>query len=1012
MTPTRYLLAGLLVMASAGVARAQEPWSVTRAAASYDRCFWTVPGADAKIQAAGNLAGKIQPNDWFGLAGWVEYEVEVPHAGWYELLVTPDGGGVEYFIDGQSYTADPGGGKRGDTSKVANFWLTAGAHAVRVQRMYWTGFGPITSLTLRECPAELSQSVRVAVASQGTVIRRGDSLELRFYGGGPGVSGTIDVTVTNTKIKGEPQEYAVSFPQGAAPTLRLLSLPCSEEGFFRIEYSTAGQPVATADLRPISFQVVDARPVARLGGDLDKTLLQSIDCVTTPPDYVMGGETAVVEKPFGSYRESGDIGYLEGKGNIPRENRQTSFFAYRFTVPEAQQPYLLEFDYPDDALRTFLCVIREASTDSYPLATGPDTGGEYPISNQMQTMSILFWPHTTDLRAVFLCPHTGRRAAASKVRIYRINGELPLLKVPATGGRSFGNWYEEGSNYLGIYGARSRNVEGITETTDRWARAIAYMGGDLLSPTVAVYQMQLYPAHYNVSFSGPGTYDYVRLMLLKCEKYGEKFIADFHPEARDLSWPYLGQEVPPNVLVSREGKVPSPPWQPRYSPLFPANQDWYVDMVGEFVDRYQDSPALLGVSLRLMSWANPGLNNWHGLDWGYDDYTIAQFAKEMRLQVPGAPDDPGRFKQRYDWIMAHAREKWITWRCDKIVQLYTRLRDRVRESRKDLTVYSYLFGGFGDLRQAGIDVARLNAIDGVCIINAMHGYGRRQWNRREELVERAVLTDPAILNLTRTPTGLSAYLFGAGYFEATGDVAWPEDMGFPEGTKRYWISGVCNPGGRIYLERYALAMAEGDASLLMDGGNAYTLGQEVLRGFLSEYRALPPVHFTPRADARDPVAVWELKTEQGRLFYAVNRLPYPATVTVQLTGQGRVTRLATGEAVPTAGAALTVKLQPFELLTYRTTGTLSLARVGVEVDAEGMQRIRSRVSWLEGFAAGPAGGPRPVELKPGQQETLSRLSQEAKAELAAGHLWRANSIVDQPALYEIFQASKVFPPEP
>jgi hypothetical protein len=1008
------VLGAMACLLGAGVARAQAPlWSVTRPAAEYDRGKWMVPGAEAKVKAAGNLGGWMKQGDWFGLTGWVEYDVDVPQAGWYELLVTPSSGGIEYTIDGKDYTYDDGGGDHGGhDGKVGNFWLAEGQHTVHVQRLIWTGFNPVSAITLSQCPPQLAKSVRIVMRNQSTILRQGEKLEMRLYGGGPDVSGTLTARVENTATHAV-QTFPVNLPEGPEPTLVTLPIPCAEEGFFRLTWLIGDQALDTRDARALDYQVIDTTPVPHAGGDVTKSLIQEIDCVATEPDYVMGGDTTIVHKDFGDYRESGDIGYLEGEGNIPREDPRTSFFAYKVTVPEAEKPYILEYDYPDDQYRTFLAVIREAATDTYPIASGPDAGGEYPVTNTMLTHTILFWPHTTDLRVVFLVPQTGRRAAVSKLRVYQVQGDLPLLKTPPSGGRSFGNWYEEGSNFEAVYGAPDRGPQGITVAADRWARSIAYMGGDLLAPTVSVYQMLLYPGNYHTSFGGPFSYDTVRVILDKCEKYGEKFFADFHPECRELAWPYLDTPGPaPNIPISKDGKPAEGVMQPKYNPLFPQVQKWYLGMIGEFADRYKDSPALEGISLRLMTWDNPGLNNFHSLDWGYDDYTIGLFEKDTGLQIPGAADDPGRYKARYDWLMANAKEQWINWRCDKIVELYTKIRDRVRQARPDLKVYLPLFGGFpDDLRDAGLDVQKLNAIDGVCVIDALYGYGRRQMGGRlEELQMRDNLVNPVNLDWARSAQPTTGYLFGAGYFEATETVAEAKDMGFPPDAKWGWISGVCNPAGRNYLERWVLPLAQDDANLLMDGGNAYTLGQPELQEFLSEYRALPPAHFTPREDARDPVAVWELKMPQGLLFYAVNREPYGAKMTMQLGGSGKITRLATGEAVPPEGGVLSFDLLPYQLLTFKATGTLSLTRVGTEPSAEGLALVGGMVQWLEQLAGQAQQGQLNPAPNADQVAALGKAAQEARVDFDAGHTWAARTLIESSRLFVIYQAVKQYPP--
>ena len=138
-------------------------------------------------------------------------------------------------------------------------------------------------------------------------------------------------------------------------------------------------------------------------------------------------------------------------------SREPSFFAYKFMVPEPQKLYLAEIDYPDDAFRTYAIAVRDSVPADYPIAGGVDTGHEYPLTNGMLTHSLLFRPNSTDLRLLVANARDGVRAAAAKIRIYRVEGDAlpPLLPTPDEG-RGFANWYEEGSNFAGMYGADRR----------------------------------------------------------------------------------------------------------------------------------------------------------------------------------------------------------------------------------------------------------------------------------------------------------------------------------------------------------------------------------------------------------------------------------------------------------------------------------------------------------------------------------------------------------------------------
>ncbi|MEI8197911.1 MAG: family 10 glycosylhydrolase, partial [Phycisphaerae bacterium] len=607
-------------------------------------------------------------------------------------------------------------------------------------------------------------------------------------------------------------------------------------------------------------------------------------------------------------------------------------------VPEPQQTYMIEVDYPDDSLRTFCIGLMERKMMDYPPAGGVDSGGEFSLSHKMQTQRFFHWPRGTEQRVLFFNAQNRRRAAASKIRLYRVEGPLPALNVPATGGRSFGFWLEEGDRWATFQGAPTKNLEGYLLSMNRWAEAAAYMGANTLSPTLAIYQNVLYPSKcfdgYFRIIGGerdPMTIDLTRMLLLVCEKHEMRFQPDFHPTWNGYKrlkvddGPYVAGPRPmPHLMVSKDGEVGDGPFRAYFNPIYPANMEWLLQMAGEFADRYKDSPALDGVQLRIMAWVWESRNGWPSLNWGYDDYTVNLFAKETHTEIPVKADDPQRFHMRYEWLMENAKTQWMQWRCEKITDLYRRVGERVRQARPDLTVYSTIHGGTMDLAyisdldwsrnaerlglragyaECGYDVDALSKLQGVRLINGNHYYGRRQRNEISEQTSRDALLNPAWVGVFRGPTGLVSHLMGNSYFEAN-DVVKPGKFGL-EGVKPQGFVGVVNPAGRHYLERYALVLAENDESLILDGGEGYLLGQDqYLHEFLAEYRPLPAQRFTARPDARDPVAVWELKEAQKFWFYAVNRERYPMEVRITLQGTPSVTRLGTGKDTALADGVL------------------------------------------------------------------------------------------------------------
>jgi hypothetical protein len=1001
---TSLLIVAALVMC--GAAQTAE-WELKHDAIEYDRGEFmpmlapSEPDLLKRMKATGLLAGYKEGQAWNPITGWVEYDLQIPKSGWYELTVPGNLWCMEYFFDGQLLSGSTGGGA------IGNVWLETGKHVLRLQRWNVGGFQPeLKSWILRASGPELEKNLAMTIANDRTIVRAGEKLKVTVLGGGRDAAASVTVRLTDPTKKIVAKED-VQIPASAGRVEIPVELPCAAEGVYELSLA---QGDTALKIIPRQIVVVDTTPPKR-GGELKKTLLSEIDCVKTDPNYTGQGGSKVAESAAGKYRESGNVGYLYSQHN----NQDASWFAYSFSVPEAGKPYILEADCPDDQFRTFAIAVRDANPDAYPVAGGFDTGGCFRNSNQMQTESLLFWPRSTDLRALFIPTHNDRPgAAAAKIRIYRVDGEIPVMDVPATGGRNFANWYEEGDNFQAMYGG-DRSVPGLILDADRWARSIASVGGDMLIDTVSVYQMSMYPSKFNQCHCFSGTFDAVRIVLDKCEKYGLGFVGEFHPECRDLDHqgdPAFTHKPRTNYLTSKDGQMKDKiDFFPKFHPLDPVNQAWYIGMVGEFADRYKDSPAFRGVSLRVMGWQNPALNNFHDLNWGYDDLTVGLFEKETGITTGVAPDDAKRFQARYAWLMEHAKDKWIDWRCRKVAEIYGKLAERVRQARPDLKIYTDVFDRPEMGRESGFDPKLVGAVDGVVVLDSRMPYGRQAYTYEGPLADtrrRDYLLDPAKLLELRTPSGTANYLFYSCYFEGTEVVVPPESLGYKKETRRTWISAVINPAGRGYLERYATALALSDVPFFSDGGNAYTLGQPILREFMNEFRRLPADRFASRSDAQDPVAVRELKRKDDFLFYAVNSERYPVRVSIQFNGGASVRRLATGEALPLSANKLEFELKAYELRTFQAPPETQIAAVTVTVPEEEQKNVSALVDALVRLRDDVAAGKTALDDE--GKAILTKNADEAQLCLKNQHYWRARTMMENSQLAEkVFAKTKVFP---
>ena len=1035
------VLAAAIAVAVSGLSEARAADAMLRAADSFDRYHLNDPATLARIKATHDLSG-----GQCCVTGWVEYDFTIATDGWYRLLVHGQTDGVEYLVDADALGRTVpesrflgGSGQNLPVDKIGNLWLTAGRHRVRLQRNYWMGFPKISAVELQPGDGTLGDAVAVAGPPSGSMFRAGECPSLDVIAGGLANAETLRISETDPYTYVTYHQYAIQVAASMAPQRYRLALPCTADGARILWFGDSHGSIRNERLRGYAYEVFDTHAPAKPPSAAVATApIVDIDCAAREPDFGGGGPTRVVQLPGRSYRESGDTGwtrYQRAPEIVRRAMPEPSWFAYALPELGPQQQYRIDVDYPDDAWRTFGMVLRESAPLAYPVAAGVDTGGEFPLSGSLQTMSMTVWPRGVSPRLTFMTAHNGSRAACSRIRVYRAAPAHPIAAEHPPEFRRVLNWQEEGANFASLFGPVDESFRGRRQAAERWAEAAQAIGATTLMPTVAVYGFALYPSRFNVAFSDQRE-DALRRILLVAERSGLGVVPELHPRADELAWGRAATDPPPgNLLVdgkgrnnfyANDGKTRNYP--PYFNALSQGNQDWYVGMIGELADRYKDSPAFEGISLRVSKWANPALNNLVSLDWGYDDETVNRFKSETGSAVPlGSGTDVGRFAARYAWLTTVGKREWVDWRCRKIADLTRRIVDRVRQARPDLKVYLNVVAG-GDeltagldtpredvgvppwLRNAGIDPAVLGAIDGVVLVNATYRYGRRE---ADELLRgyRDTLLSRRDLSALRVGGDSGHFMATQNYLEATEAVVPPERLGFPATTRRTWTGVVANPPGRIALERYAIQLADGDALTLGDGGNGYSFGPPIIREFLENFRRLPSKPFNSRADAQDPVTVRSLPDGGRYYFYAVNRLSTPVVADIRLSGISSCTRLVNESAQPVVDGHVRLVLRPYELVAFAANPTANVEAVGVSLPATEYGKVEAQIRAVEKLAGLP---PLATLLNGGPTEVERRLLVDAAASsrgaLARGRLWEAHSALDRSWLWAIYARTGCYPP--
>lgn len=1037
--PARLATLTLILTGTCALA-APQPWLVERDGWSFERSNiqWYNNIDPEKKRAEGKLDQ---------LAGWAEYDFEIAEAGWYELALQGGvpGWGRDVDLDGERLLTQSTAGKEDmlvkDLYKETNLYLAAGSHRLRFRRLSFPGVLP-AGWKLRRADGEPAGCVLARVDGQN-VIRARETLKLRITGGTT-LATAYDLVAIDGFTGTEHSLGQVKFPATRQAETRSVELKFPAEGVYELRAKVDGKLLRPADFRGGQVVVIDTEAKPAETSQVERELIHDIDCVAQTNHgqaltleqgfWEAFGATRVVEASFGAYREGGDN--LDPDIPMPPKSHHGKFrsgFSYAIDVPAAQVPYLLEVDYPDDDRRTVNVIILEGAEKSgglqYPgaqLGSGYETGDAYALTRSMQTHRVLFWPSQTKLRCALVSMNPGMRAAAARIRVYRL-GDIPTAPAGQPNGRVMASWTEEPGRWTAYFrtfqpelGDLERNLVGM----QRWCQMARYAGFNTINPTEAIYQGMTYRSEELEGWFVRG-YDCPRIMALLCEKYGLKYLPELHLSGQtwfnsevveklvdDPAELYIYSRLGTNARG--EGNWFSSTW----NPLHPAIQDKYIAIFGELADLVADSPAFAGVSSRLMSWVWQGWNGLPSLNWGYGDWTIGQFEKDTGIDVPGDPNDPQRFTQRFEFLTADAmRETWVKWRCDRMQSYLERLRDRIRRDRPEAVLYlpyyqdekqamDLIFGSYfqtprGALKEIGLDLDTLAKTPGIAVLPGAT-FGRRN---------STPLVDAGLHDALRNPEHKAlgfgyerGFCYGNAYFED--HTAIPiHKLGLPELEPGAYC-GAAEAAGRNMLAKFSLVLADQDAGFLRSGGLGYTFGQpEFYHEWLREYENLPKTPFTPLPFARDPVAVWQT----DGCFYAVNREPYALQIVLTLTGAETATQLGSGETLTAANGKLTIALKPYQLRAFRAAPGTRITDAETLVPTERIEGVRRQLAFCQQLADAITTGKRQGDVTDAQRRAFVTNLAAAWDAYAHRHYWRARTALAMAPMIAVYDRLATWP---
>lgn len=993
-------------------------------------------------------------------SNWAEYDFEVPKDGWYVLSFEDlPNLAREIFVDGERVSLSFGESPRSAAellgmplakmtqngwSKGANLPLHAGKHVLRFQRVGRMGFpaGMPRAWELRAAGDAARDRVQARVVGFRE-LRKGEPLKLSVTAG-HGPASEFEIYRIDEQKQTSEKVATLAFPKSDTFLTKPLEIPSTAEGVFQVHAKTGDALLSPQEFIESSYFVVDTttRPSAT-GADARKKLLYEVDCVGNTINgspvakgvnyWEANGPTRINESTAGKYRESNNGLGPDVEPHPKQLAENFSGFGYLFDVPQPGRPYLIEIDHPDDDWRS-VCV---AIVDVFDKANKKgvlqpteafETGGYLPLSGKMLTERMMYWPNGKQIHVSLTSSRIGKRAAAAKIRIYEIEGDLPS-QVASRSGRFVGVYMEEMKRWHTHFNTSKelppavRDFVGLQRTME-WA---AYTGFNAFWPSAMAYQEATYDSrvldgHLLQSYNVP------RLSALLCEKYGLGYVAEIFLSKQKYfveKTMLEGADKPEDLYTAtwwgfRACDNPSVGGiLPSWNILHPHVQEKVIQVYGDLADSLGDTRSFLGMSGRLDSWQWDGLLALSSLNWGYEDWTIGQFEKDTSITVPGELSDPKRYEKRYRFLVApEMKARWVAWRQERMTQFLRKLSARIREKNKDAVFF--LIGNartdeshspstpadFSErLAGMGIDVAALANEPGISIMPfASYGRGKtRTYVTDQEEYDNFLNPD-----FTRAGAGALKGFAQFGFYQEWGDEFPLDKLGIP--LERWWYTSSSDAAGRNALERLSAVLAEQDTMAIRDGSYPLLWGRrDYFSQWMAEFSQLPRLPFEPVAVARDPVAVWQRADASGYLFYVVNREQYPVTITLGLEGAQEVTRLGTQEKIILAKGALTLDLQPYELRAFRAEKGALIRTAETKVPEERVKFVEKRLAFAQDLVAKMTSGPFKDSFTDEQKAVFRKKLDQATEAFQNKAYWRARTLLSSAPMVRIYEKFGEYP---
>ena len=486
-----------------------------------------------------------------------------------------------------------------------------------------------------------------------------------------------------------------------------------------------GQPI-DADRR----ELVVLGPIAQdefayadFEAELDRRLelLQEIDCTKDDPN-----PTNFLDHAGSESRPVLNVGGVEAIGPYRARvtgPRRRDFFAYRIAVAALGEPHIVEIEFPDVDDRVACTSVDVTFPNDYahnvmpggctawPVATGSvRTGGILPTSGGLKTMRTVFFPGSSNATYSVENGRNGPGAAVTRIRVYRVKGGLPALRLPKTE-RTYANhcerplfhqWGTQFNPRLSDYarGDFERSWAAAYAAAANRVRYLRYAGHNAAVEGVYMYR-ELFPTESGESLNTDRSFNFFWLAARLYARNGIRLFPCFeYVRAPRLALsPRCGvsnREIAAGTArglyhVDATGRQRASYANSGLNFQVPEVWASVTNLVREIYLRYNALPNVEGLFAVSGMWWLPGYpytGKYDVDDVGFDDDSIEAFERETGIRLGTGTTGAVRFSRRKELLHGKYSREWHAWRSENLKRHLEEIAGLLKGGRHDWALYS------------------------------------------------------------------------------------------------------------------------------------------------------------------------------------------------------------------------------------------------------------------------------------------------------------------------------------